>query len=803
MKKLLFPAFLLFTILAIISIQSFRPVSVANEQQLIAKANQFSMQFPQEKLYLHLDRPSYWAGEDIWFKAYLKNSPVYASNLYVDLLNSAGKVVSRTVCWAQDGLSYGDIHLSDTISSGMYQVRAYTNWMRNFDEEQFFRKDMIIWNLRDRAKPSEKSELKAREVDVQFLPEGGTFLAGEKNRIAYKVIDKNGKGLDTEGIVFDEKRAEVARIKAGFKGIGSFELTPEPGMKYTAELTIASNLQIKAELPSAETSGVAVTISPEDTARIHLEIREHGTSSEKYVVIGQTESKVCYRGEVSVTSGKGILDINSEKFPTGIVRLTLFDSNMIPRCERLVFVNHHDQVNVKIEPEKQSYRQRDSVILDLSSLGKGGAPAMANLSMSVYFTETTHQLETYPENILTRFLLSSELKGRIEEPAYYFKDDSLTTIKALDNLMLTHGYRTFTWKEISEDKFPEITHQPDSSIQLGGRVTTIANHSAVQNGKVTLMTLNTLLSTQTVPTDNEGRFLFSGLYFTDTIDVTLHAVNSKGKKNAFIEVDKTLNAPPKPSILPLKYEYRNEKGNKTIASIGNLSPELLNKKWHLSDTILIRDINIVSQKKKEFDDYVRPYKKADAVFEVTKSDNVYIDLGTMLEAESPMWRSFTGQVANGRMQRAKISYFLNGAPVDLTMAGLLEDSPNSFDKIEFVKMAPISGGYGPAVYFYTKRGMPNRIVEEASASTSARLVGYSVIRKFYSPVYDGKEDQINKKGDFRSTLCWAPVIRTNANGLAKVAFYNSDQTGEVKVVLEGVTKDGKLCRGEYIYNVGF
>src|SRR5512133_2032406 len=126
MKKVMFPAFLICTILALMGIQSFRPspVNEPDEQQLIAKANQFNLRFPQEKIYLQLDRPSYWASEDIWFKAYLKNSPVISSNLYVDLLNSTGKVVSRSVCWVQDGLSYGAIHLKDTLSRGMYQTRA-------------------------------------------------------------------------------------------------------------------------------------------------------------------------------------------------------------------------------------------------------------------------------------------------------------------------------------------------------------------------------------------------------------------------------------------------------------------------------------------------------------------------------------------------------------------------------------------------------------------------------------------------------------------------------------------------------
>ena len=137
-----------------------------NVQQLLAKTNLFNMQFPQERVYLHLDRPSYWAGDDVWFKAYVKNSPINECNLYIEIINASGDVVNKNIAWVQNGLAYGDFILADTLSSGVYQVRAYTNWMRNFNEVWFFRKDLVIWNLRDKKIENEPVKLRQRDIDL-------------------------------------------------------------------------------------------------------------------------------------------------------------------------------------------------------------------------------------------------------------------------------------------------------------------------------------------------------------------------------------------------------------------------------------------------------------------------------------------------------------------------------------------------------------------------------------------------------------------------------------------------------------
>lgn len=781
------------------------PFSDSKTPQLIAKANLFNMQFPQEKIYLHLDKASYWASDDIWFKAYLKDSPIPECNLYVELLNSSGTVIDKKICWAQGGLAYGDFHLADTTSVGVYQVRAYTNWMRNFDEAWFFRKDIVILNIQEKLPAYEPNALKEKEIDIQFFPEGGTLVNGLKSKVAFKAADPKGKGLDVEGKIIDDFGNEVARLKSDFKGMGNFMLQPREGRKYKAEVKVAGTIELSVDLPVAEPQGVILSVDSQDPSKIAIQISKKSLpstdqSTSEYTLVGQTKGGVFYRKNMALELDAYHLSIEKDQLPNGIIQFTLFDQNALPVCERLIFINRFDYVNVEIFPNKETYLTRERVQLDLEAFGKQETPYLSNLSMSVYNSETQLKTEDYPNNILTQFLLSSELKGAIEEPAYYFKDDSVSTSQALDNLMLTHGYRHFEWKQISEGKFPKIIYPAEECIQVRGTVKSLVLEKTIPNCSVTMMTVKSQLSVTEQKTDSLGKFLFSDLYFNDTIYVSLQALNPKGRKNTIIEVDKRSSTSPETALLPFTYQYSKEDPKTTTSSMSEANAEFINRKWRLSDTILLNDINIQGYKQKKDDGHFRMYSDADFVFELKKQDDV---LGSIFDA-------LDGKIPGVRFEESEKAFISRNQPVLIYLDGIPADyqllstfSSQTFDKVEFIRSAIEVGiNYpGGILYFYTKRGtkFENRPTDGLGMKSS-RVIGYSVMRKFYSPKYE-TQLPTDVKNDFRSTLYWNPIVRTDSLGRAAVTFYNSDQTGEVQVVVEGVTSDGKLCRGVATYNV--
>ncbi len=798
MKKNLSRITLSALFLSVFSLLAFYPSTFPEERlkQLLATSNFLNHQYPQEKIYLQFDRPSYWANDDIWFKAYLKDSPIPDCNLYVELLNSSGTVIHKKMYWAQNGLAYGDFQLEDSISSGIYQIRAYTNYMRNFDEHGFFRKDLVILNIQDKVIPGTEQSVSRKDIDFQFLPEGGTFLANVNSKIAFKATDQNGKGVNVAGRIVDDKGTELTKIKSQFRGIGSFVIQALEGRTYRAEVVVAGNIPMTVKLPEPQTEGLSLAVNSADSEFVNVQVARSMDSSTdtvpaEYMLVGQTNGTVFYRKQITMNEDEYSYDIEKSKLPTGIIQFTLFDQNVIPRCERLVFINHHDFVKLEIKPDKSSYLTREKVNLDVNAITGEGLPCLANLSMSVYNPEALMKIEAYPNNILTHFLLGSELKGTIEEPAWYFKDDSLTTLTALDNLMLTHGYRYFEWKAVKENKIPKIDYRPEGSITINGRVEHSVRDKIIPNSKVTLLFQNFLSGVHEQTTDSLGRFSFSNLFFNDTAYVAIHALNSKGKRQTWIELDRRSSIKPEVSILPLTH-------------FQDVKSELSHRKWRLSDTILLNEVKVRSFKKPIWDGHVRLYVDADYVFDIAKQDDVYGNIYDMMDGKIPGLRMeyLEGSGSWSFYYRGSpATTYLDGFPVDYMHLSTYPCS--SFDKIELLKFNP-QGGWlrgGGAIHFYTKRGQKFvNAPTDAVGMKSAKIYGYSVIRKFYAPQYESKIPP-DRKNDFRGTLYWDPILRTDSTGVANVSFYNSDQTGDVDIVVEGVTADGKLCRGVGKYKV--
>lgn len=806
-------------LIAIVSFLHF----TTQAQDFIQKANQWNYQFKQEKIYLHIDRSSYWANDDIWFKAYLKDSPLPNSNLYVELLNASGTVVQKKIYRSQSGLAIGDFHLSDTISTGIYQVRAYTNWMRNFDEQYFFRKDVVIWNLRGKKMAEDSRQLRQRNIDVQFFPEGGTFIVNQKTTMGFKATDENGKGLDLKGRIIDDRGNEILQFKSLFKGIGRFDIQPLEGRKYTAQVTVAGGIDMNVHLPVAELSGISLAVNSIDNDNLGVKVRENNDNpgnEQSYLLVARSKGKVLFSKEIDLHDGFSELPVEKDNLPTGIVQFTLFDKEMIPRCERLVFVNHHDFIGVNIEPDKKNYRTGEEAQLFIDAFDKAGEPCIASLSMSVYHLDNQLKIEDYPNNILTHFLLGSELRGLIEDPGWYFKDDSLSTQTALDNVMLTHGYRYFEWKQIMTEQQAPVAFEPEGGIKIKGSVKTSITEKDVEAGNVNLVFLaDTSKNYQTV-TDSAGHFAFKDFYFRDTLAVFLEARNAKGRKSTFIELDKSSWESPEVKLVPLGYSYLNDR--KVTVTFDQENLLKINRKWRLSDTILLNEVRVATSKYKFGERPLRLHDKADYALDLNTDDdelgNVFHKLedkfdNVIVKAydEDLTVPKFYGEKYSGewdhnpRLLTVRIDYAFRG-PVYVLDGKVVSEllirkiPAGVFKRVEILKNGRVYGNYeGGAVCFFTKYGafkeMPN-----SQGEKNSRIPGYSVIRKFYSPNYENlKPEEI--KEDYRTTLYWDPLIATNSMGGATVSYYNSNQTGIVQVIVEGVTSDGKICRGTYQYHV--
>lgn len=805
-KKLSLPAF--FSALVLL-IPGFMTSSIPEKeiQSLIAKTNLFNLRFPQERVYLHLDRPSYFANDDLWFKAYVKGSPVNECNLYVEIINTSGQVVSKNLAWIEDGLAYGDIHLPDSLPGGMYQVRAYTNWMRNFDEVWFFRKNLLIWNGRDKKLVPETTELRVRDIDLQFFPEGGTFVTGIPNKVAFKAVDKQGKGIDLRGAVIDESGNRVVEIKSHHQGTGCFTIVPVKGKKYTAEVIFGDDLVKKTDLPKPGDEGVILTANALDPARIEIQVIRKFPDSDKelapeYLLVAQSGGEVCHHEQFAIQQETTSFELKKNKLPGGIIKFTLFDSRLIPVCERLVFNNHVNVVHLVIKTDKTEYKRREPIKIGVAAFTDQGMPCLTNLSMSVFNTPAILNKEEHPGNIFTHFLLNSELKGIIENPAYYFKDDSITTLVALDHVMMTHGYREFEWKEILGDSFPEIDYQPEPSLELRGRVISANTHRPVVNGEVTMITLKSLLGVYKEKTDSLGKFVFSDLFFYDTVYVSLEAKTRNGKQSAYIEIDSSSTISPKSGYLPQFSVYRKEASRTIPGTIVEPTRNAGWKKWSVNDTVLIGEVNVTARKTYKDDGHPRIYLEADFVLDLAKSNDAPANIFDYIEGKIP-GVIYEEKTKTFYARGNKLKIYMDGMEDRM---GIVASLPSQwFDKVEYVRSGIFAGvNYaGGILFFYANRG--GRFISTPKKSEhmeGARIIGYSVSRKFYTPSYE-ETPLAEIKEDHRNTLYWNPILKTDSSGVATAAFYQSDDIGDMKIVVEGVTSEGHLCRGISGYRVKY
>ena len=194
--------------------------------QLLANLEKQTFDYVQEKVYLHVDKPYYALGDDLWFKAYAVAGPNHtptplSHNLYVELVNPKSEVLARHNIFLDKGMGQGDFQLADSLASGTYTLRAYTNWMRNFDEAFFFTRQVELIGIGALPTDGLKAPPAAR---LQFFPEGGDLIANIPTYVAFEVNRE-----EAQGQVLDSKGQQVTTFKTDHKGMGKFSLTPVAG----------------------------------------------------------------------------------------------------------------------------------------------------------------------------------------------------------------------------------------------------------------------------------------------------------------------------------------------------------------------------------------------------------------------------------------------------------------------------------------------------------------------------------------------------------------------------------------------
>ncbi len=732
----------------------------------------YTEKHPVEKIYLHLDKPYYAAGEYMYFRAYLTDIHLNQENvasgiINVELSDTKRELIKRVLLYSEENEFAGQILLPDTLTSANYHLRAYTNWMRNAGEEYFYHRDIYIGNI---SKKKQETISQAFDYQVSFFPEGGRLLAGLTNKVTFKALGNDGFGADVTGTLADAEGQELLQFNSRHLGMGAFSFTPEKGKTYKATVQ-SGGLQKEYTLPIAE-EGLAVS-ARQDEESVLLTIRTTNNEPESIYLIGQSRHTVCYALEGLLDSNERIIRIEKDKFPTGIAQFTLFQ-NGHPVSERLVFIDRKDDLYVEIIPDKEKYSDREKATVLIQVTGSDGQPVQGSFSLSVTDDKTV-QPSIHEQNIKGTLLLDADLKGYIESPGWYFAGDEPERTVALDILLCTQGWSRFVWDKLATTTL--MAHPVESEFQITGRVTNMIG-KPVKDASVILFSKENRPGTTT--TDKDGRFGFYGFDCPDTAVFILQVRTKRDRKTLIgFEMDKPDHQHAQTKVLPLTKTV-NKQNETIIASYTEQATRQIQTDedlWtmHIPEVIIeakkIPDREFIGMSSYRFGGKTldKPYPILHILRSIPRASRASLSF-------QPLGLYVVDGVKLDSFETFELEY--GNLPADMFESVEVLREEDAFARFGF-------DGAGGAYVIKTKRYSGNHKVPDASIEIF-RPEAYSVLKEFYVPAYDQPEIRKRKTPDFRTTIYWNPVIRTDESGKAEISFYSADYTNSYSYILEGI-----------------
>jgi hypothetical protein len=888
--------------------------------KLVTTLQKWTDSVPQEKVYLHMDKPYYALGDTIWFKGYLTigsrhQLSALSGAMYVDLISEKDSVLRTLKLPVTSGMVVGDFILGDDFKEGSYRLRAYTQWMRNAGPDYFFDHTFTVGDVAnnniitsagyqykdiagkpvltatlnyadDDGKPlagksvhyqimisqkvawatTAKTDLQGNipvkisnenqvdlsgayitttldgsnkntirrdfpikamlsQSDVQFFPESGMLVSGLPSRVAFKAVGVDGLGVNIKGNVTDNENKEVARLTTLHTGMGSFVLRPEANKTYTANITFEDGTTKTLTLPKAAAEGYVLSVYQPNKDSILVRINtKQPTAPQSVNLIAHTNGETIFAAPVKIEKAITSVWLEKKQFPTGIAQFTLLNSSNEPLNERIAFIRSNDQLQLILKTAKTTYNSKEPIQVDLEAKDSKGKPTFGNFSVAVIDETKVPVDEDNASTIQSNILLTSDLKGYVEKPNYYFNSPTDEVNKALDNLMLTQGYRRFTWKELNNT----VNTKPVFAVEglgatISGRVTTLTD-KALPNATVNLVSVKAKIA-KSATTDAAGKFKFDGIFLMDSIKFAVQA--SKGKSN---NVKIILDS------LPLLTVNKNPNAGdvnthvsatlKTYLDNGKKEDDVYEKMGQLDKVHRLREVRIKANKivvpTYATQGMLRiPEEHADRIV-VLKDAEHCATLGICLQGlcgnvrfseyepgleppiisypyalsmktSPPQWVPmkiiFDGRLLNNN----ELNDLFNGIMVDF----------QDIVKVEVVNtnqalMSMLVGPDIPVLLIYTNRGKLRRFYTPNITNITPK--GFNKVREFYSPKYTHLANA-NKLPDLRTTVYWNPYLKSDASGKTLFNFFNTDGRGTYKVIVEGINADGELGRQIYRYRV--
>ncbi|TJZ62193.1 hypothetical protein FAZ15_06710 [Sphingobacterium olei] len=850
-------------------------------QKTLEKADDFYQSNPQEKMYLHLDKYAYTAGETIWFKAYTTiGIHNFFSNLSgianVELISPSEEIVAAIKIPLISGLGIGDFVLNDTIVEGSYRIRAYTNWMRNYDDAHFYDRTIQISNGRldnvltttsvtssekdniyainlkslagnalsktsiryevinegkvvDRGRTtSDEAGLATIKVDkkykdpllklrfenmekinvtklikgiapqqnnhLQIFPEGGKLLANAVNNIGIKAIQPNGLGIKAKLVVLAGVDTIVS-VETNDLGMGASSIFINEDMVLNAFAEFADGSKQEVPVPSIEKSGYSLLVNNLNPSKVYAQLNispDLVDQKEMYFVV-QHLGQVYFVSKQKLTKNELVFAVDKDKLPTGVVTISILNDQFIPVVERAFFSYKPENIlPMEITLNKESYVNREKVDVHLNVGTQGDSIRFAALSASVVDLSKIKDEYAVAPNILSTLLLSSDLKGFIENPGYYFNDEVNAT--DLEFLMLTQGWRSMDWKDLEI----ATTHkfEPEKTLKISGYTRKLGRKAAEPKASVQLISTKNFMDFIDTLSSEDGYFEFDELLFPDSVKFLVSAKNEKGKNNIDIEINTaenpTLSANRNAALerSDINDFYKDEINN-SKQFFGELERNGL-----MERAIAIEEVVVRAKKKRAAENSSNLNGSGNADQIISAEDLSTCATLEMCLAGRLMGVTFMNGIPHNTRGNVPMQVVLDGMYIEADQIAMINVADvESVEVLRNVNYTAIYGSYGGngLLIITSKTGASAMRSFTPKGLVTIQPQGIHVNRTFYRPVYD-VSDETKFNRDLRTTIHWEPSLVANKDGQTSFEFFTSDGKGKYLMVIEGIDLGGRIGR---------
>ena len=747
------------------------------DEAWVASINEEYAAFPSELIYLQTSKGIYETGEDLWFKAYQLNSQSFAfsnqsQTLYLQMINNKDSIVWQEKYPVENGMVFGHVYVSEKLADGDYFLEAYTRHSFHNDTTGILssRKVRIVKNIAHDNQQSEDVGKDSLRFDV--FPEGGNLVSGLPSRVAFKATNGKGYPVEVKGTLYQDD-TPVTLLESSHDGMGVFFFTPDTEKKYRIELEDGACYS----LPEIYPQGMTLSLSKQDKKNLEFFISQtEGSPAQEVCLVGQIRGMICCVAK-GVLKDRLKIKMPLSEFPyQGIAEFTLFNGDMQPVAERLVYVHPEKKLQINIEPDKKTYALREKATLKIKVTDGNGVPVKTNLGLSVFDKAYINPAD--PVNILTHCYLSSQIRGKIHNPLYYFDEKNSDRKEALDLLLLTQGWRRYVWNAAE----PDYQGEPFLTDEINGIQTLKSKKKDKQNegAEQLIQIFGAEGNSQFIWTDSTGHFM-------------IDPDKMKALQGGYVYLKPMLSKEFKPTLELVDYFPLIDSIKKNRPHHYPITELSYHKKEQILDlpvissdsTILLNEVTITAKGHKPFRD--KMMGRLDSLAQV--------NLGPWV-CKHGWLENYKEGYTHHHDPRYCPCVVDDGEPRTAPVIG----KQYTIMKAEYYTCGAKGGWCFKPLdrQTITYQGVLYTEEELLRMNNLWRTKGYYRKREFYQS--DEVDIQLSTP-DARNTLLWQPSVITDEKGEAEVSFYCSDINTGFTGVVEGVDGAGLLGSGTCEFRV--